>query len=166
MRGYLLDTNIVVYWLDQGRPQHNSVSQYIQELPPESPLMISAITLGEIEYGLCVVSENTTSQHETFRELVDRQLPMVLDVTKTTRLYYGLLRARVFEKYAPREKRRQGLRPEQLIDPITSCELGIQENDLWLAAQALEYNLVLVSNDTMRRIRDISEEIEVENWAR
>lgn len=26
---------------------------------------------------------------------------------------------------------------------MTSLELGIQENDLWIAAQALEYNLVL-----------------------
>jgi predicted nucleic acid-binding protein len=52
-----------------------------------------------------------------------------------------------------------------LIDPVTSRELGIQENDLWIAAQALEYNLVLVRNDKMDRIRDACEELQVENWA-
>jgi tRNA(fMet)-specific endonuclease VapC len=79
--------------------------------------------------------------------------------------YYGSIRARVFEKYAPREKRRRGLRPEQLIDPVTSHELGIQENDLWLAAQAVEFNLVLVTNDAMQRLQDTCNELRVENWA-
>jgi predicted nucleic acid-binding protein len=51
-----------------------------------------------------------------------------------------------------------------LIDPVTSRELGIQENDLWIAAQALEYNLVLVTNDKMDRIRDVCEDLQVENW--
>lgn len=88
------------------------------------------------------------------------------DVTKATRIYYGSLRASVFEKYAPNAKRRSGLRPAQLIDPVTSQELGIQENDLWIAAQALEYNLVFVTNDKMERMRDVCEELQIENWAR
>jgi tRNA(fMet)-specific endonuclease VapC len=90
---------------------------------------------------------------------------MVLNITKATRIYYGSLRARIFEKYAPNERRCRGLRPEQLIDLVTSRELGIQENDLWIAAQALEYNLVLVTNDKMDRIRDVCEDLQVENWA-
>jgi tRNA(fMet)-specific endonuclease VapC len=76
-----------------------------------------------------------------------------------------MIRASLFEKYAPREIRRRGLRPEQLVDPVTSRELGIQENDIWLAAQALEFNLVFVTNDTMERIRDVCQELQVENWA-
>jgi tRNA(fMet)-specific endonuclease VapC len=133
--------------------------------PPEAPLRVSAITLGEIEYGLRVVSEDSTALQEAFRELVDRRLPMVLDISKTTRMYYGLLRARLFEKYAPRHRRRRGLRPEQLIDPVRSRELGIQENDLWLAAQALEFNLVLATNDALEPIRAVCEELQMENWA-
>ena len=104
--------------------------------------MISAITLGEIEYGL-QVARSDALQQEAYRTFISIHLPMVLDVTKATRIYYGSLRASVFEKYAPNGRRRRGLRPEQLIDPVTSRELGIQENDLWIAAQALEYNLVL-----------------------
>jgi tRNA(fMet)-specific endonuclease VapC len=137
VRGYLLDTNIVAYWFDTRRPQHERVAQHIQELPETTPLMISAITLGEIEYGLQVSKVNTLEQ-EVFRAFIHTNLPMVLDVTQMTRIYYGALRADVFEKYAPNAKRRSGLRPEQLIDPVTSQELGIQENDLWIAAQALE----------------------------
>ena len=119
MRGYLLDTNIVAYWFYVTRPQHARVVQHIQALPEATPLMISAITLGEIEYGL-QVAESTTLDQEAFRAFITTELPMVLDVTKVTRVYYGLLRANVFERYAPKVKRRRGLRPEQLIDPVTS----------------------------------------------
>ena len=61
------------------------------------------------------------------------------------------------------------MRPEQLIDPITSRELGIQENDLWLCAQAVAHDMVLVTNDTMRRIREVSQGMQpallIQNWA-
>ena len=33
-------------------------------------------------------------------------------------------------------------------------ELGIDENDLWIVAQAVERNLVLVTSDKMWRIRE------------
>ena len=162
--GYLLDTNIVAYWFDERRPQHDRVVHHIQELPETTPLMISAITLGEIEFGLQVAQDATPDQ-EALRTFINDNLPMVLNITKATRTYYGSLRASVFEKYAPNVKRRRGLRPEQLIDPVTSQELGIQENDLWIAAQALEYNLVFVTNDKMERIRDACAELQMANWA-
>jgi tRNA(fMet)-specific endonuclease VapC len=163
VHGYLLDTNIVAYWFDERRSEHERVVQHIQELPDATPLMISAITLGEIEYGLQVARIDILKQ-EAFHAFISTNLPMVLDITKATRIYYGSLRASVFEKYAPNARRRRGLRPEQLIDPVTSRELGIQENDLWIAAQALEYNLVLVTNDKMDRIRDVCEDVQVKNW--
>jgi len=167
VRGYLLDTNIVVYWFDSRRPQHERVVHHIQELPEATPLMISAITLGEIEFGLQVSKVSTLEQEvsqEALRVFTDTNLPMVLDVTKATRISYGALRASVFEKYAPNTQRRRGLRPEQLIDPATSHKLGIQENDLWIAAQTMEYNLVFVTNDKMVRIREVCADLQVENW--
>jgi tRNA(fMet)-specific endonuclease VapC len=167
VHGYLLDTNIVMYWFDPRRPQHERVMQRIEERPEAAPLMISAITLGEIEFGLQVSKVSTPEQEASQDELrvfIDTNLPMVLDVTKATRVYYGLLRASVFEKYAPNAKRRSGLRPEQLIDPVTSRELGIQENDLWMAAQALQYNLVFVTNDKIERIREACADLQIENW--
>jgi len=88
----------------------------------------------------------------------------VLDITKATRISYGVLKASENEKYAPNANRRSGLRPEQLIDPVTSQELSIQENDLWMAAQALEYNLVFVTNDKMERIREVCADLQIENW--
>lgn len=92
MHGYLLDTNIVAYWFDERRPQHERVAHHIQELPETTPLMISAITLGEIEFGLHVTTGDTPKR-EAFRAFINTNLPMVLDVTKATRIYYGSLRA-------------------------------------------------------------------------
>jgi len=62
--------------------------------------------------------------------------------------------------------KRKGLRPCQLVDPVTSLELGIQENDIWIAAQAISRNLTLVTNDAMWRIRNIAgKSLHIDNWA-
>ena len=61
--------------------------------------------------------------------------------------------------------REEAKRPEQCFDPITAMELGIEENDLWIAAQACEHKLVLHTNDGIARIRDIAIDLlTVENW--
>ena len=44
-------------------------------------------------------------------------------------------------------------------------ELGIDENDLWIAAQAIEHNLVLVTNDEMKRIKHVAGPVlDIEDW--
>jgi len=166
VKGYLLDANHVVYWQDKRRPQHTAVERHIQTLPEGTPLRISSITLGEIEYGRRVASECITAEQQVLFEFITRYLPIALEIKNTTRMEYGRLRACLFENFAPLKKRRKSLRPEQLIDPVTALELRIQENDIWLAAQALEYNLVFATNDgNIQRIRDVYTEFQVENWA-
>jgi len=47
------------------------------------------------------------------------------------------------------------------LAPRTSAEeLGIQENDLWIAAQAIQYNLVLITEDHMRRLQEVSTDLD------
>lgn len=165
LKGYLLDTNILSYWFAEGSAEHERVTQHILSLPGDSLLAISAITLGEVEYGHRAVSAEETPKQTTFLELINEQLPTVLNVMASTRLYYGRLRADLFEKFYPAGRKKRGLRPEQLVDPVTSLELGIQENDLWIAAQAIEYNLVLVTADRLQQIREVAKDLDVENWA-
>jgi len=81
---------------------------------------------------------------------------------------YGRIRAKLFEKYRPKEKKRKGLRPEQLVDPATSLQLRIQENDLWIVAQAITKDLTLVTNDrkSLRPLLAVGgNELHIENWA-
>ncbi len=164
MRGYLLDTNIISYWFRHDGPENRNVVDLIGGLDASTPLRVSAITLGEIEYGHRVVSTTNTPIHVQFNHFVQTQLPDVLDVRRTTRIYYGQIRSRLFMKYSPRHGRK-ALRPEQLVDPATSATLGVQENDIWIAAQAVEHNLVLVTHDRMSHLRNVTGDIlDFEDW--
>lgn len=169
MKGYLLDTNAVSDWLDSSRFRHVAISDRIERLADTGAiLLISTVVLGEIEYGIRVAPKGKQESLGELRKQIDTQFVhrrLVLDVARSTALVYGDLRARLFDKYAPRNKRTKGLRPEQLTSPETSLLLGIQENDLWIAAQAIERNLVLVSNDAMKRIRKVAPELLAEDWA-
>jgi tRNA(fMet)-specific endonuclease VapC len=175
VRDFLLDTQTISYWYAASRPEHQAVManveslrRQVESMEYEPRLLVSVITLGEIEFGYRANPSLSSSFKAEYLRFVTQQLPVVLDVTKDTVAAYGELRNRLFEK-VPKEKRRRKMRPEQLIDPITSKELGIQENDLWLSAQAVAHDMVLVTNDKMLRIREVSQGMQpalrIQNWA-
>ena len=169
MRGYLLDTNIVSYWFDEGDPLHGRVVGRVSELcesEPQSPIRISAITWGEIEYGhQAEAPDGRTPIQLKYEKSVRDTFPNVLSIQRSTTGHYGELRSRLFAKYA-KKKGKKARRPEQLIDPATSRDLGVQENDIWMAAQAIEYNLVLVTHDDMTHVREVSQGLlTIEDWA-
>lgn len=168
MKGYLLDTNAISDWLDETKPRHEAVSNRIEQLAStDAILLTSVVVLGEIEYGIRVEAHKRHDFLDQLQAQVEVQFAkkkLLLDVTRFTTLVYGDLRARLFEKYAPGTNRKKGMRPEELACPVTSLLLGIQENDLWIAAQAIERNLILVSNDRMKHIRDVAKELVVEDW--
>lgn len=138
----------------------------LRQIPADAPIVISAITLGEIEYGHKVAAPAGPTQiQRDFIAFVQKNFPLSIPITDMTTFSYGIIRARLFERFAPKKKKRKGLRPEQLLDPLTSRVLGIQENDLWIAAQALERNLVLVTNDSIGRVKEVVPELQVENWS-
>jgi tRNA(fMet)-specific endonuclease VapC len=151
--GYLLDTNILSYWFDEGRPEHSAVKRYIDQLPEAAPLWVSAITLGEIEYGhRCSATPGVDSQKE-FLAFVEKEAPYIADIDKHTATHYGELRSLLFKTFGPKSRRHR--RPEELTDPTTAKQLGIQENDIWIAAQALQFGLVLLSNDKMQHLKHV-----------
>ena len=169
MQGYLLDTNIVAYWFDDRRPEHRSVVDRINALPDDVPLRVSVVTLGEIEYGHRAVSLGDTPIQARLKQFLADQFPRALEIRKATTIYYGAWRARLFAKLAPAGKKTKLTRPEQLVAPVTSRELGIQENDLWIAAQAMEHKLVLVTHDvrSMAPLRDVMDDglrVDIEDW--
>ncbi len=175
MRDFLLDTQIVRYWYDDKCAQHAAVLANIESLRKEaSPLeyeprlLVSVVTLGEIEFGHRVQPGDFAKRQEEYMRFVHQELPASLELTEDAVTAYGEIRARLFNKFAPGENRKPGLRPEQLIDPISSLALTIQENDLWLCAQAVGHDMVLVTNDRMTAIRDVSKGMEpallVQNW--
>lgn len=169
MEAYLLDCNVISDWFDKNQPRHLAVTQRAEKAAQsDAVLMTSTVVIGEITYGIKVAPREKVQALDALLEQVDIQFVrrrFLLAPERSTAMVYGDLRARLFEKFAPKNRRRKGLRPEELIDPITAKELGIQENDLWIAAQAIERNLVLVTNDAMARIKEVSPELRVEDWA-
>jgi tRNA(fMet)-specific endonuclease VapC len=165
VRGYLLDTNVLAHWFDEKQSEHKKVIEHLDALDPEAPLRISAISLGEMEYGHRCVSDVDTVIQTRFKGFVNTRVPSVLGIRQSTSTWYGQVRSRLFRKFAPRNGKKH-LQPCQLVDPVTAKSLGIQENDLWIAAQACEFNLVLVTHDRMSRIRDVASDLLVfEDWA-
>ncbi len=172
MPGYLIDTQTISYWFDRTSDEYPAVQAAAEvRTSPDAPLYISAISLGEIQYGHAAHPAGAGPVRESFVEFVRDKFPQVLKVSGHTAQPYGRIRVALFDKLGlgPESRKSKKKRAEQLCDPITGRELGIDENDLWIVAQAAERNLVLVTHDKMVRIRKALQESEIdvriEDWA-
>jgi tRNA(fMet)-specific endonuclease VapC len=156
MDGFLLDTNAASVLWDQRHKEHLRLREFLQKFE-EAPTWISTVVLGEIEYGLKTAPHMDEDRQDEVRRQMAR-FPRVLDVSKHTVGPYSDLRAALFRLYSPKDRRGRltAKRPEELWEGTSAKELGVQENDLWIAAQAIQYNLVLVTEDHMRRIQEVS----------
>jgi predicted nucleic acid-binding protein len=131
-----MDTNTVCRW----NSQHPKIVHQIDALSGGTVVRISSITLGELEcsHNLFVNGRDASKINE-FVDFVERQFPdgRILTVGRHTREYYGKIRAALIEKYVP-DKKGRSKNPEDWYDPVLASKLGIGENDLWIAAQAVE----------------------------
>jgi predicted nucleic acid-binding protein len=175
VRDFLLDTQTIRYWHDSGCSQHAAVAgnvaalrQPAAALDVQPKLLVSVVTLGEIEFGHRVALAPDPAAQTAYMKFVQEELPVPFELSSDAAAAYGELRRRLFNKYAPGDKRKPKMLPEQLVDPVTAKELQIQENDLWLCAQALAHEMVLVTNDRMTQIRNVASgmnpELLVQNW--
>ena len=158
------------YWFNENRMEHAAVMSRIAALPDASPLFVSPVTIGEMEYGYRSQSSGEKTRETEFRSFISEKVPTVLPIDRHTSEAYGQLRAAIFEQFAPRDLRMRTKRPCQLTDHATATTLGIDENDLWIAAQAIQYNLVLVTNDGIAKIRAVLPKVapalrDPENWS-
>ena len=130
---FLLDTDIFIY-IRQKRPE--GVSRRFSKLHP-GEAAISAITYGELLYG-ATKSVRRADAFARLSALID--LLPILPVTKSAGETYGEIRAE-----------------------LESNGEMIGNNDLWIAAHALESGLTLVTNNEkeFRRVRGLK----VQNWA-
>ncbi len=129
---FLLDTDIFIY-IRRNKPE--VVSRRFRGLRPDEAA-ISVITYGELLYG-ANKSGNRTDALRRLREIVDT-LP-ILPLPQGAGDAYGEVRA----------------------DLESKGEM-IGNNDLWIAAHALESGMILVTNNEkeFRRVRGLK----VQNW--
>jgi tRNA(fMet)-specific endonuclease VapC len=125
------------------------------EARPTARLMTSVVVAGELRYGAAISErrrENATAV-EDFLGRIDQLL-----ISPATAPYYADLKSRLLAAYGPKERARR-----RNFDLTT---LGFTDNDLWIAASAIERDVVVVSDDgDYLRIAEV-ETLAVENWLR
>ena len=79
----------------------------------------------------------------------------------------ALIRAQLWRDYGtPKNKKRGGYKeivPEDLVERVFGKSLGIDERDLLIASIAVQYNLLLATNDQnqgMKRIEEAAQKLE------
>jgi len=173
---YLLDTMILRYWYDDRCPEQAKVIARVQAVRQADPLtryvprlFISVVTLGEIGFGHKVTPTPDLREQSEYLKFVRKECPEPLEITAHVGESYGDLKAWLFDNFRDKTKRRKDLRLSQLVDPISANKLGADENDLWIAAQAMTHNLVLVTHDTSGHFGQLlghfATMLRVEDWA-
>ena len=169
MESYLLDTNIASFLLDKNSKFYKIAIKFAQSLNPNDRIFISRIVVAEIKYGHKVFKVFLYSDIKR-RQAIENAFKTyrVLEISKHTTDPYSDIRSALFLKYA-RQDRKGKIKdtkfPEKLVDRTTSFELGIQENDIWIAAIALEYNAILVTADKhFSRIKELIPDLRIKLW--
>jgi len=159
VKTFLLDTNIFSPFVDEQHNSHTKVKKFIDGLTlGKDHIYTSPVVLGEITYGYDVCFSPNDLRKEAI--LISLKRYPVINITKHTIYHYAQVRAELFRKYGSTQIKKdvktiKEKRPEELIDKSTGKSLGIQENDLWIVASALERNMTFVTSDKMNRIRDV-----------
>ncbi|NJM20786.1 MAG: type II toxin-antitoxin system VapC family toxin [Richelia sp. RM2_1_2] len=145
---YLLDTNhcsaIIL-----GEP---NVIRRVNELG-ENNIFTCVIVQGELTFMMEKSQRRETNLAQLAEFLEDIR---IYRITEETATIYGQIKAALFNQFAPKEKSKR--RKSKVTD------LGFDENDIWIAAIALENNLTVVSRDSdFLRIQQVKT-LTVESW--
>lgn len=145
---YLLDTNH-----SSGAILANSnILRRIAEV--ENTLIATCV----IVQGELIDMAERSQRQETNLALVKRFLQgiYIYNVDPVTADIYGSLKAAIFDQFGLKEKNKR--RKTKIT------ELGFDENDLWIAAIAVQHNLTIVSADSdFQRIQQVKALL-VESW--
>lgn len=118
----------------------------------------SVITTCAIVQGELIDMAERSQRKETNLVLINRFLTGIYihNVDGFTATIYGQLKAALFNQFAPKEKSKR--RKTKITD------LGFDENDLWIAAVALQHGLSVVSADSdFQRIQQVRT-LTIESW--
>jgi len=168
-RDYLLDTTVLSVFvrLKSGRndPQCELLAKRLKDRQ-DSKIFLCPICVGEIQRGIRIapdakIQKDIADALSSFYELYPIDEAVAVDC-------YSVLWARLFKHYALKSKKTgspEKIRECERLDKTYTHDMGVQENDLWLTAVAMNYNLVLVTSDKMNRLKSISNgDVLFEDW--
>lgn len=131
--------------------------EHFRNRPPENIVWVCPISLAEIECGLRITNTTDAQRRAQCRRFIeDNALDFVRPIETTTRDSYADIMERIWRAHPPANARIETQR--HLSD------LGVDVNDVWIAAVALEHGLTLLTTDRMDRIRNCVPEVVIDNW--
>lgn len=146
---YLLDTNHASRIMD-GRDA--SLVARIESVDPEL-LSICPIVSGELTFMV----ERSEKREENKRQL--HKLVAILgmyDISDEVAKEYGRMKSALIDRFGPRDRRQKAA--------TALRDIGVSDNDLWIAAVACRHGLVLVSRDgDFDRIAEVAS-LNRESW--
>jgi len=163
IEGYLLDNNIISVLLQPADPRYAGIRAKFDAIK-HGPVFLPVIAIAEIEFGLDI-GANNQEQTKALRNFFS-EYPHHLPVDDHTVEPYALLRGQIWRDHATLRKSGRGYEeklPEKLTDRVTGQSLEIDERDLLIASVAVQYRLVLATNDSrggMKRIDQAARKLE------
>ena len=145
---YLLDTNHCSHII-------NGNSVLINKLDKEqdSTFCISSTIAGELYYMVYKSRDKENNLANISSFIKDVNLILVDTNIANT---YGELKAKLVSYFGPKDKNKQR--------GLTASSLGFKENDLWIAAAAIQKSLILLTSDgDFTRIKEVVD-LKIENW--
>jgi len=131
----------------------------INKMPQDWQLRVCTITLGEIQAGHLVTQTTDQQQRDDFLRFLNANfLHHALCISIHTRHKYAKVLYAILTKYPLPNKKTKTER--HLV-----TNLGIDINDVWIAASAWEHNLTLVTQDKMTYIKEaVGSEVQFDCW--
>lgn len=146
MDTYLLDTNLVSVLYDARRPNYSAVRQAIVALPRETAQLVSVVTIGELRFGLALSRASGQPLAHIEACLARTEEHPLAQITRHTADAFATVKSGV--ALARLDVQRRIPRwVDGWTDRVTGQQLQIDENDLWIAAQAIERNYVILTSD-------------------
>jgi predicted nucleic acid-binding protein len=147
MLGYLFDTSALSTYYHEQHKHHAITKAEIDRLPAATLQFVSPISLAEIEFGIKLAELQGANALAELRERLERiRAHARLPITHHTSQAYAHLRSSLASRVNVTKKGRPRWL-EDWVDTASARKLQIDENDLWIAAQAFERDLTLLTLD-------------------
>ncbi|MDO8605180.1 MAG: PIN domain-containing protein [Phaeospirillum sp.] len=146
MEQILLDTNFVSVLFDPRRPNFTAVQERAQAFAQTDLVFLSAVVLAELRYGMEAAQRVGQDISQIHRILTHAATYPLAEIGRHTAEAYGDVKARLADHYLDMSSRAPRWL-ENWQDRASGQILQVDENDLWIVAQAVERDYLLVTSD-------------------
>ena len=142
----LLDTNFVSALFDNRRPNFAAVQARAHSFGESDLVYLSVVVLAELRYGMEAAQHVGQDISHIRRTLTRAAAYPLAEIGRHTAEAYGDVKARLAHHYLDLSRRAPRWL-EDWRDRASSKTLQVDENDLWIVAQAVERDYLLVTCD-------------------